>query len=790
MSEYSRQLQAAEQNLKEDLTEWKVRLKSDIINKLFNTFVSMLDGQIKKIYRHFMKQEKELYVKINSHLHIRSNYTFLSCENILSELNEMVGVSNLILMLENFVGLNCKGIKLILSKFDQQFSSYIGSPIADNYIAKKLEGNNSDLMYLLQYKMIDESSAILDHLKSEIKKSFKRKLKQLKLNSQANAIDFADNISISTNINKGKARKESADSLSSSLLSSDDSFVSEADDSINIIEIKEISKRLLKQLQTNIITIDKISLEFKSIIAKWIYVEDKNKKNKVEHFDFEKTIEGAPKIRHGELLDKLKVKHIKPKNENFELHYRNLIFTFFTTIVGVMSLYTVFPTIGKFIESDLQPSIPSINSVWIVSMSFVGYLFGNSLILLKINSSYKNKLLSSFFILALGNALYCSTSLYSILASRFLIGIALLRASGRDYIVKYYKEDSQPTHLASYQLWSIIGICSSIILSGICMYFTDSIIPLSWICISKHTLAPAILSFTSIVLFFFGIFMIQEPISSNTKKSEKSTFLNITREGLNKDELSMVDDLNNRIMKFNESSRFSDSNLVATTLNNILWQETRFNGFFRTNFFLLCFLSSLAKISFDVFLLTFPLNLAYSNFDKFDSLFNGITLISSFFFVLACTTTISKFTLLKKIKEQTVILVLLTLQTILLILCQALFETGGFFCFLTFFFTLFISLFLDTLFTNLTCKIVPVYFSLFRIPSNYVLSYFIAVSRIVFTLLAYICFVYSKSPELLIFGVFALLNSIAILLVLLNWKNMRIKAITKLISQREKEISK
>jgi len=45
-----------------------------LYEELVESFVSALDKEIKKVYILFIELEKKLYVKINSHLHIREKY--------------------------------------------------------------------------------------------------------------------------------------------------------------------------------------------------------------------------------------------------------------------------------------------------------------------------------------------------------------------------------------------------------------------------------------------------------------------------------------------------------------------------------------------------------------------------------------------------------------------------------------------------------------------------------------------------------------------------------------------
>ena len=157
--------------------------------KLKEEFLSTLTKEIKRIYRSYIGKERELYININSHLHIRTNYDQFSYYNIHSELEELINISTLTLKISNFVNLNIIAIKKILKKFDKK-TKYVFGKSSYDYISKEIESNNSDLLYLLQFKIIDETSAILDDLMNDLYKKYKD------INNNMN-----DNITPNTNSN-------------------------------------------------------------------------------------------------------------------------------------------------------------------------------------------------------------------------------------------------------------------------------------------------------------------------------------------------------------------------------------------------------------------------------------------------------------------------------------------------------------------------------------------------------------------------------------------------------------
>jgi SPX domain protein involved in polyphosphate accumulation len=115
-------------------------------------FLAILDIEIKKVYHLFTSKERELYVSINSHLHIRNTYETFNVKQITKELEELWKISLFALNITKFVSYNIHALKTILNKFDKHFEKNYGrisSVCARNIIQSK----NADLLYILQFKV-------------------------------------------------------------------------------------------------------------------------------------------------------------------------------------------------------------------------------------------------------------------------------------------------------------------------------------------------------------------------------------------------------------------------------------------------------------------------------------------------------------------------------------------------------------------------------------------------------------------------------------------------------------
>ena len=128
-------------------------IKNNCLNKDYlDNFNSLLDIEIKKIYLFFINRERELYISINSHLHIRQSFDSFDTYNIIKEFEELWKISVTALNLSIFINQNMSALRIILNKFDKHFNQYYNNTTL-KYIDRKIKAKNSDLLYILQFKV-------------------------------------------------------------------------------------------------------------------------------------------------------------------------------------------------------------------------------------------------------------------------------------------------------------------------------------------------------------------------------------------------------------------------------------------------------------------------------------------------------------------------------------------------------------------------------------------------------------------------------------------------------------
>ena len=178
-------------------------------------FTDDLDKEIKRVYIFFTNKEKKLYKDINKYLHQKEDYPEFNLSEYLSQFNLLLELSIYNFNLSIFTYYNLKAVLKILKKFDKKV---IGAKnkerhIFFNYIQAKLEEQNSDMLYLFRFKMIDEVNALMESLIQYLKECLKNNKKKFKkiesLNEEgSNIINEDENNNQLINDSKGLTYNE------------------------------------------------------------------------------------------------------------------------------------------------------------------------------------------------------------------------------------------------------------------------------------------------------------------------------------------------------------------------------------------------------------------------------------------------------------------------------------------------------------------------------------------------------------------------------------------------------
>ena len=139
--------------------------------KHLKEFIELLMQEFKRSYSFFIGIEKVLIKKMNTHLYTQTSYSTYSLSELKKEMKSISLTVYLAKCLNAFINDIMMAIKKILKKFDKNFSKLYGH-ITPHLILQLLSKKNSELEYMLQFKIIDEITTISQSNIKELKNYF------------------------------------------------------------------------------------------------------------------------------------------------------------------------------------------------------------------------------------------------------------------------------------------------------------------------------------------------------------------------------------------------------------------------------------------------------------------------------------------------------------------------------------------------------------------------------------------------------------------------------------------
>ena len=140
---------------------------------------NILESTIHKIYLFYIEIEKKIFNSLNNQMKIKEKLN--SNENIQNQLNKLIDNAYLIYSIYNYTNSNIEAIRNLLRKINKNFSKIFNLNLSELFFIKNLTQEQSDLKYMLNFKIIIESSAIIEDFYNKIKNpEFKKEKKELK----------------------------------------------------------------------------------------------------------------------------------------------------------------------------------------------------------------------------------------------------------------------------------------------------------------------------------------------------------------------------------------------------------------------------------------------------------------------------------------------------------------------------------------------------------------------------------------------------------------------------------
>ena len=483
-------------------------------------FIAELEKQVHSIYLFYLNIEKEIYLKINSKLFLHK-FEGKNDEEIISEIDELINISYLIFSFYTFTNNNIDAIDKILSKFDKKLNQYYDFSIKSMYFKNNLLKENSDIKYMLLFKIIIESNAILEHFTRDFKKHFPNKRNILNKNLEL--------LNVINNIN---------------------------DKNTNLLNNSLFETYIINK-NTSLI---KNKMNFNNYIQNSFIISTNKNQDDNKYTTFEE-----------EEYDK-KINIIVTRRNKI-----NIIICLFHTFFS--SFFYIIPYIN-FTNFYNQKSYHLKYIGLILSFTHIGNYLSNFLFLLD-DINFKSSLIISCFLFIYSmisfviidvfvkNNIIYSTLLLSI--ARLIYGIGSGKVIARKYILMYLPQSEIPMFSIIYILCTNLGF----ILGNLSNFFFEK-----EIIIFSYKINHFFIYIIGLCLFFFYIFTIiflfTEPsISDESFPMLNQDFENKINKEIEKIDIELENDLKERLLS---KSKIKEYNTIEEGIIN-LHNLNKFNDF-------------------------------------------------------------------------------------------------------------------------------------------------------------------------------------------------------------------
>jgi len=618
---------------KENIDDNKISLnpdeKADIketLNSFIIDFTEKLDKEIKRIYIFFVNKEKTLYQNINMHLYSKDQYHFFDLTEFLNEFYEISEISKNTIELSEFIYYNILAVMKILKKFDHKIIGKLNKEehIMQGYIQNRLELQNSDLLYLFKFKLIDEVNVLMEDLITHLKQEFKINKSLLKKNA--------------------KKKEEKEDQLLENKISFE-----KAENKIN---------KYINRTENNIKSIDDMAINIKRLFVPWdnflkissqltsklITLNKENPELNNEMFGNNNNLNYSRDVDKSgyNIFSNYLRNYSVLKNINFSKeNKRNIIISLIHTFIFMFSFSIVIPTNYLYLINIYgKNNIESVFKMYgFIMMSCpIGTLISYSYELCFFKKSTKKPVIVSLILMTIGNILYSiGKNYYLFIIGRILIGLSSIRATHKMYYNNYLSKNEVSKFENYFHICSIFGACSGYLFNYIVLLFSNYIYDInnSLSIVNIYTIGTWICSFLCFFLLLFSLIFAKEAHdkdfnisnwivpekndnninnvknninTSNNNDDEKDYFgindennnnnnvnnnnnrtdTNTSIEDTIKRDTKMIDDINDQLDTFNEQNNYSDTNLVSKNIKLLTRKEKKGLNYLYNSFMIYC----------------------------------------------------------------------------------------------------------------------------------------------------------------------------------------------------------
>ena len=734
------------------------------LEKLSEEFVGKLDKEIKKVYIFFANKEKTLYKKINQYLHLKNQYPDFELSDYVEQYNLLKDLSQLSLDMSNYVYYNLKALLKILKKFDNKVLTSKNKDlfIRINYIQTRIEEQNSDILYLLNFKMIDEVNVILEDLINSLMQQFK--------------------------LNKDTLEEETNEDNKENKL---------IEGVQNLDEASTLIKQNHEQIKKNIQEIDKISDKVNRLFVPWKSFLRISSDANSRYIQIQRESAINDSMSSGRVRMKTIINSISFSRQS----KYNIAIILIHGFLYMFSFSVIIPSYTSFIENfDKDQTTQTLYWGILMIMAPLGTLINYLYETFLFKRSTKKPIILSCVGLIVGNLLYVyspHSKIYLLFLGRLICGLFNLRTHNKMYIINFLLQKDVSFYLTMFHTTSILGLGIGFASNaGFLFIKSEKSI------INKSTMGPIIAIIISFILLIFTIVMFTEAHSKSFSITRMNMFgdgiinpsenvaINSDEEDIAKDvrrKTTILKDIDTRLGSVNMQSNFDDTNLVSRSINELASKEEGgLHSLFKVFivYFLIIFTTKFINESMYINSHIFMNQITSKNSKEIPWLIS-VVLGCSCLMILLVELSLSKKS--SFISERSLIIILLSLLLI----------NNG--LFILFYFLKIYLIFIiatDIILASISEKytahlflyIIPDSYIICKIHGNVFISIFSMISRILCSgLLIIVNMNNTKVYNLTIYIVMTSLSFFSLLLYLIFYKEIRIKAIKRIMKNIPKD---
>ena len=512
------------------------------LEKWSKDFEENISKDVKKAYIFYANKERTLYKNINESLHVKDYYEKLDLFAFVNEFKKLKETSELSLKLSNFIYYNLNAVLKILKKFDKKIitQKYKDYKIRFNYIQTKIEEQNSDILYLIKFKMIDEVNVILENLINDLMKEFKSNKDILEEDNQ---------------------EKNDAENK----------LIEEVPD---IKDATKIIKDSYDSIKDNIQKIDKISANVQTIFIEWkdFLKLSTDINSKFLQINRESSVkESRVSERTQSIAQVMGFSKVSKHNIYIILTHGFLYMFSFSVIIPTSYLYLY----------NFNHKKNLIYWAILMVMAPLGTLFNYLYEAFLFKKSTKTPLIFSCIGLIVGNLLYSISGKANVKAltcvGRFICGLFNLRTHNKMYIINFLTKKDVSFYLTMFHTASILGLGFGFLINvGLLHIELDNQF------FNEYTIGSIISIAFSFVLLIISIILFTEAHSSKFSITSMQMFgegimgdddnINETDFAVRKQTMALKD-IDTQLGSFNRENRFDDTNLVSKSVSELAMRE-------------------------------------------------------------------------------------------------------------------------------------------------------------------------------------------------------------------------